>query len=84
VTPISQPGLSVQPAPSITSKKPVPPASVSESAAGSLWELQNAAENGDPIAQWKLGGMYADGECLAQNDLLAFDYFNRITERPCQ
>jgi exopolysaccharide production negative regulator len=70
--------LSVQPAPSITSKKPVPPASVPESAASSLSALQNAAEDGDPIAQWELGRMYAEGNGVAQNDLLAFDYFSRI------
>src|SRR5436190_11820649 len=71
------PALSVQLAPSITSKKPVPPASVPESAA-SLSALQNAAEHGDPIAQWKLGRMYAEGNGVAQNDLLALDYFSRI------
>jgi TPR repeat protein len=76
--PINQPELSVQPAPSITSKKPVPPASVPESAAISLSALQNAAEDGDPIAQWKLGRMYAEGNGVALNDLLAFDYFSRI------
>jgi len=76
--PISQPALAVQPAPSITSKKPVPPASVPESAASSLSALQYAAEDGHPIAQWKLGRMYAEGNGVAQNDLLAFDYFSRI------
>jgi exopolysaccharide production negative regulator len=70
------PTLSVQPAPSITSKNP--PASVSESAASSLSALQNAAEDGDPIAQWKLGRIYAEGNGAAQNDLLAFDYFSCI------
>ena len=74
--PINPPAPSVQPAPSITSKNP--PASVSESAASSLSALQNAAEDGDPIAQWKLGRMYAEGNGVAQNDLLAFDYFSRI------
>src|SRR6516162_2101940 len=76
--PISQPALAVQPAPTITSKKPVPPASVPESAASSLSALQYAAEDGHPIAQWKLGRMYAEGNGVAQNDLLAFDYFSRI------
>jgi len=66
----------LQPAPSITPKNP--PASVSESAASSLSALQNAAEDGDPIAEWKLGRMYAEGNGVAQNDLLAFDYFSRI------
>ena len=56
----------------------MPPASVPESAASSLSALQNAAEDGDPIAQWKLGRMYAEGNGVAQNDLLALDYFSRI------
>jgi hypothetical protein len=72
------PVLSLQLAPSITSKKPVPPASVPESAASSLSALQNAAEDGDPIAQWKLGRMYADGDGVVQDDLRAFEYFSRI------
>src|SRR6516225_5961149 len=76
--PISQPAVAVQPAPSTTSKKPVPPASVPESAGTSLSALQYAAEDGHPIAQWKLGRMYAEGNGVAQNDLLAFDYFSRI------
>jgi TPR repeat protein len=66
-------------APSITSEKPAPPASVPENAPSSLSELQNAAEDDrDPIAQWKLGRMYAEGDGVAQNDLLAFNYFSRI------
>ena len=35
--------------------EPHGPASVPESAANSLSALQNVAEDGDPIAQWKLG-----------------------------
>ena len=31
-----------------------------------------------PIAQWKLGRMYADGDGVAQDDLRAFEYFSRI------
>jgi TPR repeat protein len=44
----------------------------------SLTALQYAAEGGHPIAQWKLGRMYADGNGVAQNDLRAFEYFSRI------
>src|SRR5262249_42773382 len=66
------------PAPSIPSKQPVPPASVPDNAASSLLALQYAAEDGDPVAQWKLGRMYAEGNGVAQNDLLAFEYFGRI------
>ncbi len=74
------PALSLQLAPSITSKKPVPPASVPESGASSLSALQNAAEDGNTIAQWKLGRMYADGDGVVQDDLRAFEYFSRIAD----
>lgn len=44
----------------------------------SLTTLQYAAESGHPVAQWKLGRMYASGDGVAQNDLRAFEYFSRI------
>jgi uncharacterized protein len=44
----------------------------------SLTSLQYAAEGGHPIAQWKLGRMYADGDGVTQDDLRAFEYFSRI------
>jgi uncharacterized protein len=56
-------------------KKPVPGTA---SADTSLTALQYAAEGGHPIAQWKLGRMYADGNGVAQDDLRAFEYFSRI------
>jgi TPR repeat protein len=40
--------------------------------------LEYAAEQGHPVAQWKLGRMYADGEGVKRNDLRAFEYFSRI------
>jgi uncharacterized protein len=43
-----------------------------------LTSLQYAAEGGHPIAQWKLGKMYADGNGVVQDDLRAFEYFSRI------
>jgi len=55
-------------------KKAVPPAA----AAPSLTSLQYAAEGGHPVAQWKLGRMYADGDGVIQDDLRAFEYFSRI------
>ena len=55
-------------------KKAVPP-STSET---SLTSLQYAAEEGHPVAQWKLGKMYADGVGVTQDDLRAFEYFSRI------
>jgi TPR repeat protein len=44
----------------------------------SLTSLQYAAEGGHPVAQWKLGRMYADGDGVAQDDVRAFEYFSRI------
>lgn len=57
-------------------KKPVPPAEIPQAAA--LTALQYAAEGGHPIAQWKLGRMYADGDGVARDDLRAYDYFSKI------
>jgi len=56
-------------------KKPLPGAMTPDT---SLTALQYAAEGGHPIAQWKLGRMYADGNGVAQDDLRAFEYFSRI------
>jgi TPR repeat protein len=53
-------------------KKAIPPP------ATSLTSLQYAAEGGHPVAQWKLGRMYADGDGVTQDDLRAFEYFSRI------
>jgi TPR repeat protein len=54
-----------------------------------LPSLQYAAEKGLPLAQWKLGRMYAEGDGVPQDDLRAFDYFRRIVnghaeDRPTQ
>lgn len=53
-------------------------APTSHSPSTSLSALQYAAEGGHPIAQWKLGQMYAVGDGVAQDDLRAFEYFTRI------
>jgi uncharacterized protein len=42
--------------------------------------LEYAADNGHPLAQWKLGRMYAEGEGVKHNDLKAFEYFRRIAD----
>jgi TPR repeat protein len=42
-------------------------------------ELEYAADQGMPAAQWKLGRMYADGEGVPRDTLRAFDYFSRLT-----
>jgi uncharacterized protein len=40
--------------------------------------LQYAAEQDNPVAQWKLGRMYAKGDGVPRCDLRAFEYFSRI------
>src|SRR5580704_4723442 len=68
------PVVSGQPGAAIVLKKAVP----SSAPDTSLTSLQYAAEGGHPIAQWRLGRMYADGDGVAQDDLRAFEYFSRI------
>ena len=43
-----------------------------------LRALEYAAEKGHPLALWKLGRMYADGDVVSQDDYKAFQYFSRI------
>ena len=47
----------------------------------SLNSLQYAAEGGHPVAQWKLGRMYANGDGVIQDDVRAFEYFSRIANQ---
>jgi exopolysaccharide production negative regulator len=42
--------------------------------------LEDGARNGDVMATWKLGRMYADGDGVKQNDLLAFERFRGIAD----
>jgi TPR repeat protein len=42
--------------------------------------LEYAADKGHPIAQWKLGRMYADGDGVTRDDFKAFEYFRRIAD----
>lgn len=65
-----------QPGPATGMKKLVPPASIPNPP--TLTALQYAAEGGHPVAQWKLGQMYANGDGVAQDDLRAFEYFSRV------
>jgi uncharacterized protein len=43
-----------------------------------LRQLEGAAEQGDILAQWKLGRMYAEGDGVSQDDFRAFALFSRI------
>ena len=57
-------------------KKGIPAPVTSE-----ITALEYAAEGGHPLAQWKLGRMYASGDGVAHDDLRAFDYFSRIANK---
>ncbi len=70
------PIASPQPGTAPALKKATPP--VAAAINPSLSALQYAAEGGHPIAQWKLGQMYAVGDGVAQDDMRAFEYFSRI------
>jgi hypothetical protein len=48
--------------------------------AKALTSLQYAAENGHPLAQWKLGQMYAKGDGVPRDDLRAFEYYSRVAD----
>ncbi|HEY2529322.1 MAG TPA: tetratricopeptide repeat protein [Xanthobacteraceae bacterium] len=46
----------------------------------SVAALTYAAANGQLIARWKLGEMYANGDGVPRDDLKAYRYFNRLVE----
>jgi uncharacterized protein len=48
--------------------------------AGAVVALEYAATKGHPLALWKLGRMYADGDGVTADDLKAFEYFSRIAD----
>jgi uncharacterized protein len=43
-------------------------------------KLEEAARGGDIAAAWELGRIYADGDGVAQNHKLAFEYFSGIAD----
>ncbi len=49
-------------------------------AGASVAALRYAAEGGEPLAQWKLGRMYAEGDGVTRDDAKAYEYFSRIVE----
>ncbi len=46
----------------------------------SVEAFKYAAANGNPLARWKLGKMYADGDGVPQDDYKAFDYFSQVVQ----
>jgi len=49
--------------------------------ASSVEALKYAAAGGEPLAQWKLGKMYADGDGVPRDDYKAYQYFQEIVDR---
>src|SRR5208283_5247686 len=49
-------------------------------AQSSVRALTYAADGGQPLAQWKLGRMYARGEGVLRDDVKAYAYFERLVE----
>ncbi|GEP11288.1 tetratricopeptide repeat protein [Methylobacterium gnaphalii] len=47
---------------------------------GAVRALEYAANQGQTLALWKLGRMYADGDGVPHDDLKAFEYFSRIAD----
>jgi TPR repeat protein len=47
---------------------------------GAVQALEFAAKKGNPLAQWKLGRMYASGDGVPLDDLKAFEYFSKIAD----
>lgn len=43
-------------------------------------QLRKAAEAGHPIAQWKLGRMYSEGDGVPADKLKAFEYFSQVAK----
>ncbi|KWV57372.1 hypothetical protein AS156_39350 [Bradyrhizobium macuxiense] len=70
------PVVSPQPGTAAALKRTAAPATSPDTLSNST--VMSLAESGHPIAQWKLGKMYADGDGVAQDDLRAFEYFSRI------
>jgi TPR repeat protein len=49
-------------------------------AQSSVQALTYAAEGGETLAQWKLGSIYAAGEVVPRNDVLAYKYFEQLVD----
>jgi TPR repeat protein len=47
---------------------------------GAAQALEYAATQGDALALWKLGRMYADGDGVPHDELKAFEYFSKIAD----
>jgi hypothetical protein len=75
---VTIPMVSTQPGAAPALKRSVQPTAPATTTDAALTTLEYAADGGHPIAQWKLGRMYADGDGVAKSDLRAFEYFSSI------
>jgi len=82
-TPSRTPGLST-PSPSFGSAREALRTGVRDYNAGNKADaaraLEYAAGQGNALALWKLGRMYADGDGIPHDDLKAFECFSRIAD----
>ncbi len=46
----------------------------------SMQALTYAAQGGEALARWKLGSLYAAGEVVPRNDVLAYKYFEELVD----
>jgi len=49
-------------------------------AKGSVQALTYAAEGGEALARWKLGSMYASGDVVPRDDVMAYKYFEQLVD----
>jgi TPR repeat protein len=79
-TPSASPGTPAVATPVAAAALPPGGAAVKQAVptGNALAALQYAAEGGPPLAQWKLGRMYAEGDGVIRDNLRAFDYFSKI------
>lgn len=47
---------------------------------GAVEALEMAARKGHPVAQWKLGRMYAEGDGIREDHLKAFELFSEVAD----
>ncbi len=73
------PVVAAAPSAGVALQKAVPAAAAPT--ATSLSSLQYSADEGQTVAQFKLGRMYASGDGVVQDNLRAFDYFSKIANQ---
>jgi hypothetical protein len=75
------PVVAASPNAGIVLQKVVPQQTPASLSSTSLSSLQYNADEGQTVAQFKLGRMYASGDGVVQDNLRAFDYFSKIANQ---